>query len=254
MQRGFARLPLFIPVALISLALLLVVAGILIYQSNQNEPPPKIVANFVNLDKVEKISKYRSCTGHVVVPQNEKESKRNMKHYLVEKDKETESQVEIYAPFDGYVTFIFRLSDQEQEIWVSQKRMLANLIPLNLWSFSVEHIKIREGLKVGDEVKAGELIGYTGFLKDNHSFDAIFGKIGMPPKKIDGWMSPFADLDSMFNHMSDEVFSQFQKKGVSSKDEMIISKEERDQNPCQYRGEGPELIDQDQTANWVILK
>ena len=131
--------------------------------------------------------------------------------------------------------------------------MFANLPPVGMWSFSAEHIKVKDGLKTGDRVKAGELVGFTGFLDDYYSFDAIYGKIGLPPKKIDNWLSPFADLDSVFNHMSDEVFAQFQQKGVVSKKQVIISKEERDQNPCDYRGERPELMEVNSDNSWVEL-
>lgn len=82
---------------------------------------------------------------------------------------------------------------------------------------------------MGDEVKAGELLGYAALSEERgDSFDVIFGKMSMIPKKIDNWTAPFADLDSVFNHMSEEVFAQYQKKGISSKEDLVISKEERD--------------------------
>ena len=257
MQKGFAHLSFILKILIGIGVLILIFGGASLFSifSNQNVPPPQITANFVNLDKVEKISRFRSCTGHVVVPQNEKESKRNMKHYLWEKEENrgADKVVEIYAPFDGYITLIFSLNDNEQELWISPRRMFANIPPVGMWSFSVEHIKVKDGLKTGDRVKAGELVGFTGFLDGYYSFDAIYGKIGLPPKKIDNWLSPFADLDSVFNHMSDEVFAQFQQKGVVSKKQVIISKEERDQNPCDYRGERPELMEVNSDNSWVEL-
>ncbi len=228
-------------------------------KSAQSEPPPQIIKNFVNLDKIERISKYRSCQGHVVVPQDGRESRRNMKHYLWEKEelRGADKKVEIYAPFDGYVTMTRSLDDGGQksgdEIWISSKRMFADIPPLGVWSFSIEHIQMKDGLKMGDKVKAGELIGYTGFLENYHSFDAIYGKIGMPPKSIDGWTSPFADLDSVFNHMSDEVFEEFKKKGIASKESLIISKDQRDKDPCKYV-ERIQLNGRDHLEEWMILK
>jgi len=73
------------------------------------------------------------------------------------------------------------------------------------------------------------------------------------PKKIDNWNSPFGDLDSVFNHMSDGVLAQYQQKGVSQK-EIVLSKEARDQNPCVYRENGPYFENRDDLANWILLK
>jgi hypothetical protein len=61
--------------------IIVLIAVVLISLFCTKAPPPLLVANFTNLDKIEKISRYRSCAGHVTVPQDERESKRNMKHY-----------------------------------------------------------------------------------------------------------------------------------------------------------------------------
>lgn len=226
-------------------------------QSAQNEPPPEILANFTNLDKIEKISKYRSCAGHVTVPQDEREVRRNMKHYFwVKPEFNKVSEVEIYSPYDGYVTDIRDEPELnlEGEIWIRAKSNLVFLPPLRVWQFSVQHIDIRKDLKRGSEVKAGELLGYAALSeKRGNSFDIVYGKMGIPTKKIDNWTDPFADLDSVFNHMQDQVFSQYQKKGIVSKQDLIISKETRDKNLCEYQGEGPYFNNQFSEDNWVKI-
>lgn len=166
-----------------------------------------------------------------------------MKHYFwVKPEYNRREEVEIYSPYDGYVSVVRSEPglNLEGEIWIVPKRKLAILPPFGLWQFSVQHIDVRKDLKLGSEVRAGELIGY-GALSENRgdSFDIVYGKLAIFPKKIDGWAGPFSDLDSVFNHMSDEVFAQYRQKGISSKEDLVISKEERDQSPCQYRGEGP---------------
>lgn len=46
-------------------------------------------------------------SGHVTVPQDNRESKRNMKHYYWVKPEYNKSEtVEIYAPYDGYVSVL----------------------------------------------------------------------------------------------------------------------------------------------------
>ncbi len=226
-------------------------------KSAQNEPPPQITANFVDLNKIAKISKFRSCAGHVTVPQDAREMKRNMKHYFWVKPQYNKPQaVEIYSPYDGYVADIRSEPELnlEGEIWITPMQIFAMVPPLGVWSFSVQHIDVKHGLKLGDKVKAGELIGYLAVSeKRGDSFDIVYGKSGFPPKKIDNWTGPFADLDSVFNHMSDKVFGEYQKKGIASKEDFIISKEQRDQNPCQYQGEGPYFTNQEDQNNWVVL-
>lgn len=238
-----------------TLILILILAVIFSVRSNENEPPPFLVSNFVNLDKIEKISKYRSCQGHVVVPQNGKESRRNMKHYFeAKKEFIGNNTVEIYAPYDGYVSMVRSEPSKglEGEIWISPIQIIGMLPPLGVWNFSVEHINIKEGLKLGNKVKAGELIGYAALSEYPDSFDIVYGKLGLPPKTIDGWTSPFADLDSVFNHLSDGVFAEYRKKGVVSKEDFIINKEARDQDPCKYV-EGVFLNSRDHPEDWVVF-
>lgn len=227
-------------------------------KSAQKEPPPQIVANFTNLDKIEKISKYRNCQGHVTVPQNQRETRRSMKHYFwVKPEYNKGGEVEIYSPYDGYVSV---LRDEpnlnlEGEIWIRSKSNFVFLPPIGVWQFSVQHIDVRKDLKRGSEVRAGELIGYAALSeKRGGSFDIVYGKMSIIPKNIDNWTAPFADLDSVFNHISDEVFTQYQQKGIISKDDLFISKEVRDQNPCQYRGEGPSFAPQEKTDDWAKLQ
>ncbi len=77
--------------------------------------------------------------------------------------------------------------------------------------------------------------------------------MGLPMKTLDNWNSPFGNLDSIFNHMSDEVLAQYEKRGMT-KEKIIVSKEERDQNPCVYMDQGPYFNNSDDPSNWVELK
>lgn len=107
--------------------------------------------------------------------------------------------------------------------------------------FSVTHVKPKKGLKMGDKVKAGELIGYGTFLVNEPGFpgfDVVYGTMSIPPKKVDNWPSPYGDLDSIFNHMSTQVLAQYEQRGVTPEN-IVLSKEERDKDPCIYRDGGP---------------
>lgn len=239
-------------------AIIVLVLGVFaFYVLAQKAPPPQIVANFTELDKIEKISKYRSCAGHTTVPQDEREMKRSMKHYfLVKPEYLGDDTVAIYSPYDGFVASIRqdRAEGLEGEIWIAPKNIFAVLPPVGRWSFSVQHINIREGLKRGSEVKAGELIGYAAVAGGNrNTFDVVYAKGALTPKRIDNWLGPFTDLDSVFNQMSEKVFAQYQEKGITAKEKLIINKEERDQNPCAYKDNGPYFLNQEDPENWAVL-
>lgn len=239
--------------------LILVLAVVLLMTLAQNAPPPQIVANFTEIDKIEKISKYRSCAGHTTVPQDEREMKRSMKHYFWVKPEHLGADtIEIYSPYDGFVTSTRQDPTEglEGEIWIAPKDIFVVLPPIGRWTFSVQHINILEGLKRGSEVKAGELIGYgaVSATANRNTFDVVYGKGTLMPKMIDNWMGPFSDLDSVFNQMSGDVFAQYQEKGITSKDEIIISREERDQNPCTYKDSGPYFLGPEDPDDWAILQ
>lgn len=247
----------FVGIGILIITLILIV--FLSVKINQSQPPPKIVANFLDINKVRQISKYRSCTGHTTVPQDGREMKRNMKHYIeVYPELRKEEAVEIYSPYDGFISVIRAdMKDRlEGEIWIAPDRgILTILPPFYLWMFSFEHVQPRKGLKIGDKVKAGELIGYASFLVEERTdptFDVIYGTMGLRMGKLDNWNSPFGNLDSVFDHMSEEVFDQYQKRGITRK-KIIVSKEERDSDPCVYRDQGPYFQDDKSKTNWVVL-
>ncbi|MDO8585272.1 MAG: hypothetical protein Q7R85_04125 [bacterium] len=240
-----------------ALILFLLLGMLLLFIAARKASPPQIVANFTELDKIEKISKYRSCAGHTTVPQDEREMRRSMKHYFsVKPEYLGGNTVNIYAPYDGFVavTREDRADGLEGEIWIVPNDIYVMLPPIWRWSFSVQHINIREGLKRGSEVRAGELIGYAAVAGGNrNTFDVVYAKGSPIPKRIDNWMGPFSDLDSVFNHMSEDVFAQYQARGIESKEDFLITKEERDLNPCTYKDDGPYFLNQDDSKNWVVF-
>jgi hypothetical protein len=209
---------------------------------NARQEPPQLIANFVDLNQVRRISKFRSCAGHTVTPQHGQELRRNMKHYFtLYPEYEKENFVEVYAPYDGYIALLLG----PEEIWFAPgEKSVFSILPMNRWMFSVTHVKAREDLNMGDYVKAGEVIGYGTFSpkyeRGYPSFDVVYGKLGslLKAKKVDNWRSPYGDLDSIFNHMSGDVLAEYEQKDVT-RENIILSKEERDSDPCIYRDGGP---------------
>ena len=221
------------------------------YGGLERAPTLEIKSNFVDLDKVVAISKYRSCLGHVVVPADGSETKRAMKHYFKVKIEfiGTDDKVEIFAPFDA---FIGELSYGERcrewhseegqkcsgsgEMWLYPIEAKEKVPPELMWGLNIIHIKFLPEFRVGDEVREGQLLGYGDFVggEKYNTFDIVIAKKARESKTIDGWNCPYAELESVFNFMSGEVLKEYEKRGIT-KDNIIFSKEYRDNNECSYQ-------------------
>ena len=208
------------------------------------DPQPLLTSNFVDIDKIDKISKFRSCQGHLVVPQDESESRRSMKHYVILKSEYAGGgKVDVYSPVDGTIDSIStgRGEHLEGEVWIGNKH--------NDWKFSVLHLIVASSLKEGDKVKAGQIIGKVA----DRGVDIVYGIGGGGEKVIDGYQSPYVALDSTFNHMNESLLAQYKTYGVQQSD-MVYSKEFRDKNPCKLlEGGRGQLNDHEHPEDWVNL-
>lgn len=227
--------------------------------SIEKDKAPTVMVNFVDLDKVAAITKFRSCQGHIVVPQNGTEARSNMKHYFYIKKEFTSAQgmVPLYAPFDGYVVDIFSEEGEGFSDRVAESRDVSfskekGFFSRSNWMLTILHIIPTGSLKKGDAVKAGQLVGQVALEKipPYYSFDVTYSKMGTFPKKIDGWSSPYVALESVFNHMDASVLEQFQRFGTTTSDSFGISKAIRDASPCQYRP-GSVQFDRELNKDWA---
>ncbi len=210
--------------------------------------PPTVTANFMDIDKIDKISKFRSCQGHTVVPQDESETKRNMKHYVILK-KELwggGGKIAVYAPFDGRVAGI--RSEKEKGL----EGEISFSVGGSRWEVSYLHLDVLDGVKKRQKVKSGQIIGYAS----DKGVDVVYSTGGgILPKNINGYYSPYGKLDSIFNHMSADLLAQYQAKGISQTD-MNYSKEFRDASPCEYVENSPneaQLNDFAHPEDWVKI-
>ncbi|MFA6909220.1 MAG: hypothetical protein WC289_05070 [Patescibacteria group bacterium] len=220
-------------------------AGIAVtFFKKEKTGPPVLTANFIDASKIEKISKFRSCQGHTVVPQNESESKRNMKHYLVVLPEYTGKQVEVYAPFNGIVNSIGARPEQglEGEIWLGVRG--------SEWAVSFQHLYVLDTLTEGQKIKAGDLIGHIA----NKGIDLVYAVGSREVKMIDGYASPYSAIDSIFSHMTDQVFNEYVGEHVKTRDDLIWTKAYRDQNPCEYRNTEGGLNDIAHPEDWVVME
>ncbi len=231
---------------------------------------PKIVHyNFIELDKISKISKFRSGYGHDFSRGfNETNSCRSMKHYFMIKGiddafwsryhegKVTKAEwptVKYFAPVSGVIVDM-RSSENMFGEKENQFILESDKYP-NIW-FGFFHVLVQKNISRGSKVHGGEFLGTISPGND--------GEIAVT-------INPNSDnqLVSFFKLLDANVFSKYQKRGIDSREEFIISAKERDENPliCENNWEerfvGSKKIPNDKSAydswsmggdNWVLLK
>lgn len=195
-----------------------------------------IVVNPLDLTQIKGFSKYRSCMGHdyrgPTVQTGEKESSpRSMKHYIMVNDelRGKNNIVKAIAPFDGEISHI-ELNEPDskpfdRQVWLTPATG-SNVKSPRQWHFVFMHIDMRDDLKEGSKIKAGEVIG-TAYLtrgEENSTSNFDMAVKFTRPMKI-------PEIDLPFAHFSDSVMSEYQKYGINLAD-VEIPQTYRDQNPC----------------------
>ncbi len=194
--------------------------------SNTQEPPVVkdsvislptrfITVDYIELDKIERISKFRSGIGHDY--RDDAESCRSMKHYYQPKSTVIWSSIKIFSPVTGTIVRIF-------EEWAgTQVHIRPNIGPL--YTIIIFHIALQQPLAVGDSVAAGQQLG-------THIGSQTMSDIAVGYSGQNQWK-----LLSYFDVMSDSLFQQYSGRGISSRNDCIISKEDRDADPLNCSGE-----------------
>lgn len=190
-----------------------------------------ITAMPVDLTQIQSISKYRSCAGHDrsgYTFTQVLETNRSMKHYLypISAFRSTIDKVKMFAPFDGMVAALNWEKDK-----VGGRPQGGNGIDFSTpvdknVVFGFGHIYFVKDFKVGDKIMAGELIGYAALGDKENDFDIDLkgARYNNDGKEM---------LDSAFDHMTNEVLSEFAKYGITPENTKF-TKEYRDANPCDY--------------------
>jgi len=193
---------------------------------------PKFVGtNYIELDKIYRISKFRSSVGHDY--SDFTEHCRSMKHYFEPKSTVDWTTVKIYSPVSGKITRV------EQE-WAGTKIEIASH-EYPAFRFSIFHINTSKQYNLDDQVTAGELLGtHIG----SQTMSDISVIVNDPTRQ--------GRMVSYFDVITDQVFTLYQSKGVGSRADMIISKTLRDANPLTCSGDT--FISSDTLENWVVLK
>ncbi len=245
-QKGFV--PLVITIA--ALAIAAGVGGFLAFRGEKGTAAPQFIqADFIDLSKVFAISKFRSGSGHDF-SRGSGETCRSMKHYfnvqrpegveqLISENKgippqpDGKTDIPIYSPVDGKIVSI-----ESEQISIG-KQVYIRSNPYPDFTVRLFHIYLLPDVKKGAKVRAGQKIGVIGQYQ-NTDIAIMQGR----------------KFVSYFEVMSDNIFAKYQALGVKNRNELIISKAERDVNPLRCNGEWfAKNYDNDPNSNnFIYLK
>lgn len=201
---------------------------------------PKFVkTDYIDLNKVTQISKYRSYVGHnysdltqfgnadaIRIPFKAIETCVSMKHYYSPPDVNTV----IRAPVSGVISRVF-----EEELG-TQIHITSDVQPA--FTFSIFHINTLKPAVVGDRVEEGQVLG-------THYSQQTFSDIAVAVHTPTGY-----HLISYFETLTDEAFAPYQARGIATRESMIIPREVTDANRATC---GPFTSDPNAGTNFVKL-
>ncbi len=189
-----------------------------------------ITTDYIELNKIERISKFRSGIGHDYG--DDAESCRSMKHYYQPAAKYPWSSVKIFSPVTGTV-------ERTIEEWAgTQVWIRPSAQPI--FTIIIFHIALLKPLVAGDTVTAGMQLG-THIGSQTMSDIAVGYTAGNSRLLI-----------SYFSLLSDSLFSTYTARGVVSREEFIISRTARDADPLNCSGET--FGTSGTLGNWVVLQ
>jgi hypothetical protein len=194
--------------------------------------PRFVGVNYIEFERIYKISKFRSAVGHDY--SDYFENCRSMKHYFWLNGESGWETARLYIPVNGTVSWRF-------EEWLgTQVWIRSDDYPD--FQFGIFHIKLQDStLTEGQAVTAGQLLG-THISTRTYSDIAV--SINSPRGR---------KLVSYFDVMSDALFQRYQARGLLSRNDVIISKQERDAWPLTCSGEafvsGTGVLE-----DWITLK
>jgi hypothetical protein len=191
--------------------------------------PRFVTVQYITLTKIWRISRFRSGIGHDY--SDDFEDCRSMKHYFQPRTGIDWSRIQITAPVDGTV------QDLTEE-WAGT-RITIQSQQYPAFYFTIFHINLREGLLVGDQVQAGENLG---FHIGSQTWSDVAVRVDTPGG---------SKLVSYFSTMTDQLFQKYRALGQVSPNRFIISREARDNDPLNCSGD--EFENQGNINNWVIL-
>lgn len=196
----------------------------------KNGIPKFVVTDYIELSKIYRISKFRSSVGHDY--SDAFEDCRSMKHYFEPLYSVDWTTIKVFSPITGTITRV----DYE---WAGTKLEIASS-DYPAFRFSIFHIAPSVQYNLGDKVVAGQQLGtHIG----SQTMSDISVIVNDPTHQ--------GIMVSYFDVMTDALFNEYSTRGVSKRDDLIISKETRDLNPLLCSGDT--FTSSDVLENWVVL-
>jgi hypothetical protein len=160
-------------------------AGLASYDFGALGPPRVLDANYIDLSKIDRISRFRSTVGH----NYGNEPCRSMKHYFQPRLSVDWTTVDIYAPASGSIFVIARDGSAGFRINMRPRDQPALVVTLF-------HVNLEPGIVVDTWVNAGDHIG-------RHAASSTMSDIAMQFGEYET-----GTLFSYFEAMTDGVFAQ----------------------------------------------
>ena len=201
--------------------------------TDYNNPPVFVTADFIDLSKIDTISKFRSGVGHDYSGNGE--TCRSMRHYFGNSSKAAEFKngdeklaaikgqpdpahaTDVFAPADGWI------------LWISgEDTPVGNQVEIAAdkgqgYHIRIDHMYPDKNVHSFMHVKAGQ---HIGLIHENQTIDmTVFYVYRGSPRLV-----------SYFQVMTDEVFARYQARGVASRNDFIIQKAVVDANPWKCSG------------------
>lgn len=202
-----------------------------IWDIDKDGVPKFVDVNYIELDKIYRISKFRSSAGHDY--SDAFEHCRSMKHYFEPKPDVDWASVKIYSPVKGVITRV------EQE-WAGTKlEIVSEEYPA--FRFTIFHISTVKQFNIGNKVEAGDNLGcHIG----SQTMSDISVIVNDPTRE--------GRMVSYFDVIADAVFKLYSDFGVNTRDELIIPRVLRDANPLTCNGD--QFLGVDPLEIWVTLR
>lgn len=201
-----------------------------VWDVDKDGVPRFVASHHTELEKVQRISRFRSGEGHDY--SDAFEHCRSMKHYFAFKPELDWSTVAIFAPVTGTLTRV------EAESAGTKVEIQSEIHPA--FRFVVFHVTPSSPLRVNDRILTGQRLG-------NHVGQQTFSDVAV----IVNDPTRQGRMVSYFETMTDELFGAYVARGMHVRAEAIISKAERDASPLTCQGDA--FADPGTIPNWVAL-
>lgn len=179
--------------------IILVIIVVAVYVLLGLGPAPEFVENdWIELNKIANISKYRSTIGHKY-----ESADTSNKHYFKPYScfAGTNDNVSVFAPVDASVALIKRESNGKDLLHIVTVDLKSNKHPI---TFVIFHLNIEaSNLEVGQTLQAGQFLGYCDFVNHDSTDIAIL-------------RTPFfGKTYSWFQLLTPDLMATYENRGVT---------------------------------------